>query len=577
MTKELEPGDYVTPSVRLLSPLATGGMGTVWIAEHLVLETKVVVKLMTSAIAGSEEGAARFAREAAIAAAVKSPHVVQVFDSGVTDTGVAYIVMELLEGHDLGADLTARGRMAPLEIATIITQLSKALAKAHRVGVVHRDLKPENIFMCEVEGGEPFVKLLDFGTAKAEQRAPFTTTAGQLLGTPYYMSPEQILGEEVDARTDIWSMGVLAFEALTGVRPFEGVTVGAITLAIHTTRPRLTEVVPELPEALDAWFDRACARAPGERFQTAKAAGDAFVRAVTGEAMLEDSSPDPFADAIPGALPSDRELPSDRDLPSERDRPAVAARPLRTAAPSERIATSLSSTLSTPRHQRRTMTWIAAGVVTASVLGMLAFFAHDEPTLAAPASSMTSTTASAATPAPPPSASPFAPVAPVASSGMPALAASGVAAPAVPPPSLATTRATGAAAVTSAALASSPSARLPPGSASAAVVPVAPSLAASAATGASPAASAAPAPSAAASTSPGASPFPSASPLPASSPSPSAAPSPSPSAPTPVVTPPPLPAEPAPPAPAVPAEPAAPDHPAPTGSAELGDLFHERT
>jgi serine/threonine protein kinase len=179
MMEELGAGSFVTPTVRLVSQLAQGGMGTVWVAEHLVLETKVVVKLMTKELAANVDGAARFAREAAIAAAVKSPHVVQVLDSGVTEDGVAYIVMELLEGHDLGAHLTASGRMAPGEVAIIITQLAKALARAHRVHVVHRDLKPENVFLCDVEGGEAFVKLLDFGTAKDEGRAPFTTTAGR--------------------------------------------------------------------------------------------------------------------------------------------------------------------------------------------------------------------------------------------------------------------------------------------------------------------------------------------------------------------------------------------------------------
>jgi serine/threonine-protein kinase len=344
MAAELEAGAYVTPSVRLLHPLAQGGMGKVWVAEHLVLHTKVAVKLMSKEIEGVSTAAARFAKEAAIAAAVKSPHVVQVFDSGVTEEGVAFIVMELLEGHDLGAHLAARGRMAPAEVATVITQLGKALAKANRVGVVHRDLKPENVFLCDVEGGEPFVKLLDFGTAKDDTHAPSTTTAGQLLGTPYYMSPEQILGEAVDARSDIWSLGVVTFEALTGARPFEGVTVGAITLAIHTTNPRPSEIVPELPAMLDGWFARACARAPADRFQTARAAADALARAITGEAPLPEIAPT-----------------------APESEPAAVDR---VVAPS--AATSLSSTLVSPRAgERRMMTWLAAGVAVAALGAMI--------------------------------------------------------------------------------------------------------------------------------------------------------------------------------------------------------------
>jgi serine/threonine protein kinase len=409
MMEELGAGSFVTPTVRLVSQLAQGGMGTVWVAEHLVLETKVVVKLMTKELAANVDGAARFAREAAIAAAVKSPHVVQVFDSGVTEDGVAYIVMELLEGHDLGAHLTASGRMAPGEVAIIITQLAKALARAHRVHVVHRDLKPENVFLCDVEGGEAFVKLLDFGTAKDEGRAPFTTTAGQLLGTPYYMSPEQILGEEVDTRADIWALGVLAFEALTGVRPFDGVTVGAITLAIHTTKPRPSDVVPDLPPALDEWFARACARDPAERFQTVRAAGDAFARALAGDASIADSSPDFIVESVPGVPPSSPALTNPKRLVTGPHRPAMST-------PSERVATSLSSTLSSPRHERRRLQWIAGGVVTAAVVGMLALFTYDSPSATSPANAasssagavataVTASTASAATPPAPATAS----------------------------------------------------------------------------------------------------------------------------------------------------------------------------
>ena len=347
--KELEAGDYVTSSVRLLEPLAEGGMGTVWIAEHLVLETHVVVKVMTKRVARHAEAAARFAREAAIAAAVKSPNVVQVFDSGVTKDGVAFIVMELLEGHDLAADLAAYGRIAADEVAVIITQLVKALATAHRVGVVHRDVKPENVFLCDTEPGEFFVKLLDFGTAKDETRASVATMSGQLLGTPYYMSPEQLMGEHVDARTDVWSLGVLAFEALTGTRPFEGETLGAITLAIHTTSPRLTDRAPDLPPALDAWFARACARERADRFQTARAAGEAFAHAMKDYATR----------AVPLT-----------------PRVSHAGRP---PARAERLSTSLSSTLAPPRREHRMTTLAVAAVFAASVVGMFAAFTYDRP------------------------------------------------------------------------------------------------------------------------------------------------------------------------------------------------------
>ncbi|HVH46880.1 MAG TPA: serine/threonine-protein kinase, partial [Labilithrix sp.] len=195
-TNQLQAGDKITEAVRLVRPLAEGGMGRVWIAEHLGLHAEVVVKLMAPEMAARSDGAERFAREAAIAAAIKSPHVVQVFDHGVTastaDEGTPYIVMELLEGKDLGDHLAAHGRMDPKDVVALVVQIGKALSKAHKAGIVHRDIKPDNIFLCETEGGEIFVKLLDFGTARRDTQASSRTTVpGQIMGTPYYMSPEQ--------------------------------------------------------------------------------------------------------------------------------------------------------------------------------------------------------------------------------------------------------------------------------------------------------------------------------------------------------------------------------------------------
>jgi serine/threonine-protein kinase len=255
-------------------------MGKVWVARHKGLETEVVVKFLATTDADRAEAEARFAREAAAAAAVKSPHVVQVFDHGTTADGTRYIVMELLEGRDLAMHLAANGPMPARDVAAVIGQVAKALSKAHQAGVIHRDIKPENIFLCDGDGGEMFVKVLDFGIAKREQHATAKTTTGQVVGTPFYMSPEQILGEPpVDARTDIWSLGVVAFEALTGKRPFDGATVGAITLAIHRSSPRPSSVNPGVPPGMDEWFVRACARAPEDRFATAREAGQALLTA----------------------------------------------------------------------------------------------------------------------------------------------------------------------------------------------------------------------------------------------------------------------------------------------------------
>lgn len=256
-------------------------MGEVWVARHKGLETDVVVKFLAATGPDRADAEARFAREAAAAAAVKSPHVVQVFDHGVTPDGTRYIVMELLEGRDLARHLAANGPMAPRDVAAVIAQTAKALSKAHQAGVIHRDVKPENVFLCDGDGGEMFVKVLDFGIAKREEATTSKTSTGQVVGTPFYMSPEQLLGERpVDLRTDVWSLGVVAFEALTGKRPFDGATVGSITLAIHQSAPRPSTFEPSLPAALDDWFARACARKPEDRFATAREAGQAILTAV---------------------------------------------------------------------------------------------------------------------------------------------------------------------------------------------------------------------------------------------------------------------------------------------------------
>jgi eukaryotic-like serine/threonine-protein kinase len=295
----------VTPTVRLRRPLAEGGMGRVWIAEHAGLATHVVVKTMSEAMAARPDGAERFAREAAAAAAIKSPHVVQVFDHGVTPSGVPYIVMELLEGRDLGAYLEAHGPLGPDAVVALVVQLGKVLSRAHRAGIVHRDIKPENIFLCETEHkGEVFVKLLDFGTARSDRDPTRATIPGQIMGTPHYMSPEQSVGSEVDATTDVWSLGVVAYEALTGKKPFEGPSVGAIAIAIHGPLPTITQHAPWLPPGLDGWFARACARTPEGRFASVREATHAFVEAATGIAPPDAPTESMFMPPVRRAAPT---------------------------------------------------------------------------------------------------------------------------------------------------------------------------------------------------------------------------------------------------------------------------------
>jgi serine/threonine protein kinase/predicted ATPase len=277
-------GDVVTPSIRLIEPLGEGGMGSVWLAFHEALRTEVVVKFIVAALAGDPEARARFSREAAAAAQVKSPHVVHMLDHGVTERGLPFIVMERLEGHDLAHELELRRRLAPDAVVAIVTQLARALVRAHDAGIVHRDIKPSNVFLCDAGDGALFVKLLDFGVAKASATLAFgdDTRSGRVVGTPYTMSPEQIVGSpDVDFKSDLWALGVVTLEALTGNRPFSAETIGALTLQVHQAPlPRPTTLDPSLPAALDTWFAKACARSRADRFESAKSMAEALSEAL---------------------------------------------------------------------------------------------------------------------------------------------------------------------------------------------------------------------------------------------------------------------------------------------------------
>ncbi len=297
MATEPTPGTMITANVRLVRPLGAGGMGAVWVADHLALHTQVVVKFIAAELAKNEEAVSRFRREAAAASSVKSPHVVQMLDHGVTDDGVPFIVMELLEGHDLAAHLEAHGRMEPAQVSAIVTQLARALGRAHERGIVHRDIKPHNVFLSDAGGGEVFVKLLDFGIAKTNdaQKLDSGTKTGSMMGSPYYMSPEQVVGSKtVDHRSDLWAVGVVAYEALTGVRPFEAETVGGLAVQIHSAPlPVPSSANGLLPKSIDAWFARACSRDLEARFQSAKELADALALAITGQMPVAMSIPVP--------------------------------------------------------------------------------------------------------------------------------------------------------------------------------------------------------------------------------------------------------------------------------------------
>jgi serine/threonine-protein kinase len=383
--RELQPGTAVTPSIRLVHRIGAGGMGSVWIAEHLALRTQVVVKFIAIELAASAEAVERFSREAAAAAQVKSPHVVQMLDHGVTTDGIVFIVMELLEGHDLGKHLATRGRLSIAETAEIVSQVCKALARAHERGIVHRDIKPDNIFLCAVGEGETFVKLLDFGIAKGDARLGGSsgTKTGAMVGTPYYMSPEQIVGAKtIDRRTDLWSLGIVAYECVVGARPFNEDVFGALAIRIHSgPLPVPSQVDPALPPAFDHWFARACARDANARFASARELGDALARVASGAPSEQRPSgaTTPSTDVAshgwqPASTPGAASTPVTARTPPVFGGPALASAPALGPRPSTNPGLGVSTGAWKPAG-RGVAIWsiaIAVGLVLVGIGGALA-------------------------------------------------------------------------------------------------------------------------------------------------------------------------------------------------------------
>jgi len=282
-------------------------MGTIWRAEHLVLQAPVAVKLIDRDAVPDEDTVARFLREAKSAAALRSPHVVQILDYGM-DEGSPFIVMELLEGENLAQRIRRVGRLAPAEAAKIATQVGRAMTRAHEAGIVHRDLKPENVFLVH-NADEEIAKVLDFGVAKVDSGGLAVegarTRTGSILGTPYYMSPEQAQGNKtVDARSDLWALGVIVFECLTGRRPFYSEGLGDLVLQICVRDIAVPSTVADVPPGFDAWFARAVERDPDKRFQTAREMTDALREALGVAEPRDGLTPPPeSAFSVPVALP----------------------------------------------------------------------------------------------------------------------------------------------------------------------------------------------------------------------------------------------------------------------------------
>src|SRR5947209_5514768 len=292
----LSTGSLLAGRYEITAPVAVGGMGEVWRARDRVLDRVVAAKVLKSEFTGDPNFLARFRNEARHTAALSHPNIASVYDYGETldenGTTVAYLVMEFVEGQPLVTILHEEGRMPVDWTMHVLGQAADGLSAAHRAGVVHRDIKPGNI-MVRPDG---VAKLTDFGIAQARDATPLTRT-GMVVGTAQYLSPEQAQGMEVNAASDVYSLGVVFYECLTGIRPFDGTSQVAIALAhINRAPPPLPA---DIPPGVRALVIRALAKDPGERFADGAAFADAIRRVAAGGTLTPPIRTGPVTTPVP--------------------------------------------------------------------------------------------------------------------------------------------------------------------------------------------------------------------------------------------------------------------------------------
>jgi serine/threonine protein kinase len=369
---------------RILERIGVGGMGSVWLGEHVMLGRKAAIKLLHAEMSSRRDIVKRFFNEARAATAIADPGIVQIFDFGYHEDGSAYIVMELLEGEPLDKRLERVGRFEITEALRIMRQVTTAVGAAHARGIIHRDLKPDNIYLVkdpEVVGGER-VKILDFGIAKLLDEYNSMNAPSGVFGTPLYMAPEQCRGtEKVDHRADIYALGCMLFALLTGGPPFqEGVAGVIMSLQMDEPAPAPSTRAPNIPGAVDALVLRCLAKTPQERFQTA------------GELASEITSALTTLRASTGPMePREATAPIAPQPPSLTSAPTAAFRPV-----------------SVPR--RNVMPYAGAAIAAGALLALVVWQVSDSsPPAVAASPAPTPTPVVAPAPPPPPHVDPPAP------------------------------------------------------------------------------------------------------------------------------------------------------------------------
>jgi eukaryotic-like serine/threonine-protein kinase len=339
-------GEVVADRYLLLQRLGQGGSGTIYLAEHVTLRRRVAVKVLHHELSRDDLAIERFRREATTVGEIDNDHIVEVFDFGRLKDGRLFLSMELLDGETLHAAIQAQGKLAIPVVADTLLQIGEALMEAHALGYVHRDLRPANVFLHR-RRGKPFVKLLDFGLAKLVERdsdgQAAATGLAMTFGDPRYMSPEQARGEPVDRRADIYSLGIIAYEMLTGRPPFTGQKVfDVLTQHLETSPSPPSSLRPEIPPWLDAIVLRMLAKPVGQRFVTVYRMVEALRDGTESGKVMP-------AEAATTMPPNEVELPRRRVQAGEptptppAPAPAAAPAPAPAAAPAAAVKSPLTA------------------------------------------------------------------------------------------------------------------------------------------------------------------------------------------------------------------------------------------
>jgi serine/threonine-protein kinase len=330
-------GSVIADRYHVIRKLGEGGMGQVYLAEHVKMGRMSAIKVMTPALVHDTDAVGRFNREAANASRINHPNIAAIYDFGETSDGLIYLAMEFVEGESLTKLCEALGALPAARAAEIARQVASALEAAHERGIVHRDLKPDNIMISRGRDGADLVKVVDFGIAKAAEGAgQKVTRTGLVVGTPEYMSPEQLTGDTLDGRSDLYALGLVTFNMLTGMLPFTGQTTQEALLKRLTDRPlSLAEACPDLswPPELQAVLDRALSRLAQDRYQHASEYGVAIVAAVAdargGE--LQRATTEVTPGAARASAGSAERVAAPSRAPAAPAAPSTAPSPPRTA------------------------------------------------------------------------------------------------------------------------------------------------------------------------------------------------------------------------------------------------------